>query len=105
MYEMAMGCTINRVVLGFRQRAELQTFRTTTSRDAIMMGGSGMNQTQATVGIGGSALTAALTTALTGNFGLDAAQAAAYAFLILFVLGALYSLAAWYVSWKWPSAP
>ena len=64
-----------------------------------------MNQTQATVGIGGSALTAALTTALTGVNGLDAAHAAACAFLILFVLGAAYSLAAWFVGWKWPSAP
>ena len=64
-----------------------------------------MNQTQATVGIGGSALTAALTTALTGTFGLDAAHAAAYAFIILFILGAVYSLASWFVSWKWPSVP
>ena len=64
-----------------------------------------MNQTQATAGIGGSALTAALTTALTGVEGLDAAHAAAYAFIILFVLGGAYSLAAWFVSWKWPSAP
>ena len=37
-----------------------------------------MNQTQATVGIGGSALTAALTAALTGTFGFDASLAAAY---------------------------
>ena len=64
-----------------------------------------MNQTQATVGIGGSALTAALTAALTGTFGFDASLAAAYAFLILFVLGAAYALASWFVSWKWPSAP
>src|SRR5436305_7205603 len=64
-----------------------------------------MNQTQATVGIGGSALTAALTTALTGTFGLDSAHAAAYAFIILLILGALYSLASWFVSRKWPSVP
>jgi hypothetical protein len=44
-----------------------------------------MNQTQATVGSGGSALTAALTTALTGVKDLNAAHAAAYAFVILFV--------------------
>ena len=64
-----------------------------------------MNQTQATAGIGGSALTAAVTTALTGVGDIDAAHAAAYAFIILFVLGAAYSLVAWFVGWKWPSAP
>ena len=65
-----------------------------------------MNQTQAIgAGLGGSALTTALTTVLTGWRGLDAAQAAAYAFIILFILGAVYSLASWFISWKWPSAP
>src|SRR3954466_1713370 len=64
-----------------------------------------MNQTQTTVGIGGSALTAALTTVLTYLYQLDTATAAAFAFVILFIFGAAYSLVSWFVYWKWPSAP
>jgi hypothetical protein len=66
-----------------------------------------MNQTQIAGlgGLGGSALTAALTTVLTGMWGLDSTRAAGFAFIILFVLGVAYSLASWFVGWKWPTVP
>ena len=64
-----------------------------------------MNSTHATVGIGATSSMAALTTLLSGFHGLDGEHAAAAAWLIVTGAGACYALAAWFVAWKWPTAP
>ena len=88
-------------------RPQMSACSTRASGPYPSLGYLKMNQTQAAGlgGLGGSALTAALTTVLTGMWGLDSTRAAAFAFIILFVLGVAYSLASWFISWKWPSAP
>ncbi len=64
-----------------------------------------MNSTHATVGVTATASMAALTTLLSGFHGFDAEHASAAAFLIVTGLGGLGMLAAWFISWKWPTVP
>jgi hypothetical protein len=64
-----------------------------------------MNATHAAVGVSATSSVAMLTVLLTGFHGLDADHAAAAAWLTTTALGGAGMLAAWFVKWKWPSAP
>lgn len=64
-----------------------------------------MNASHAAVAGISTAFTAYLTTILTGYHGLDAAHAAAWSGLCVTLIGAVYALIAWWVKWRWPSAP
>ena len=64
-----------------------------------------MNATHVAVGATTMSAMAALTILLTGFHGLDAAHAAAAAWLICAAVGAAYAQAAWFVGWKWPTVP
>ena len=65
----------------------------------------GISMGHAAVGIGSGATVVALTTLLTGWHGYDAAHAGAAAFLLMSGGSAVYLLAAWFIGWRWPSAP
>lgn len=68
-----------------------------------------MNSTHLAAGlggfVGGDQLFAALTTVLTGYHGLDADHAKALAYLILAAGVTVFSLATWFIRWKYPNVP
>lgn len=64
-----------------------------------------MNSTHATVGIGATSAMAAVSTLLDGFHGMTGQQADAAAWLLVTGLGAVYAMIAWYIAWRWPTAP
>lgn len=65
----------------------------------------GITGTHATVGLGSGAVVMWLTTLLTGWHGWTVGQAGAAAGLLTTGAAAVYLLFAWWIGWKFPSAP
>ena len=64
-----------------------------------------MDNTHAAVGVSATSASFALTTLLTGFHGLDGGKAAALSWLIVTGAGGLWLGVAWYVKWRYPTAP
>jgi hypothetical protein len=65
----------------------------------------GITMGHAAIGIGTGTTVMWLTTLLTGWHGWTAAQAGAAAGLLTTGGAAIYLLVAWFIGWKWPTAP